>query len=68
MNSGQRQNQDQKRKRCRKWRYRDMLSAKIALAKCKAKDHGEQRAYPCPNCKGWHLTSQAHGGGKGAAS
>lgn len=49
--------------KCRKRRYRDRLTALIALADIQAKDRPgaqEQRAYRCPHCRGgWHLTSQA---------
>ncbi|MFA7265753.1 MAG: hypothetical protein WC054_05525 [Candidatus Nanopelagicales bacterium] len=47
---------------CRKVRYRDQIAALLALAVLdrQAKNgHDEQRAYRCPNCKGWHLTSEA---------
>ncbi|KMM44867.1 hypothetical protein CWIS_13650 [Cellulomonas sp. A375-1] len=45
-----------------KVRYRDRLDALLALSKIGRKDSprrpgSEQRAYPCPRCKGWHLTS-----------
>jgi len=51
------------RQRCKKWRYRDRIAAELELAKIQRKDKPnrpktEKRAYPCPNCKGWHLTSQ----------
>lgn len=45
---------------CWKVRYRDAISAKLALATLQLKDkagHTERRAYRCPKCKGWHLTS-----------
>lgn len=45
-----------------KVRYRDEISAKIALSKIKVKDspaHTEKRHYLCPECAGWHLTSKA---------
>lgn len=46
-------------KRCQdKRRYRDELGAKVALASAQARDKGEKRAYRCPFCRGWHLTSQ----------
>lgn len=45
----------------KKFRYRDKLGAKIALAKAQGKDHGESRAYRCEFCRGWHLTSQPKG-------
>ncbi len=49
---------------CRKVRYRDRIGAQLALAGL-ANGHGrhetrpkdERRAYRCPTCKGWHLTS-----------
>jgi hypothetical protein len=50
-------------KRCgEKRRYRDEVAAKLALSRIAT--FGEQRetmptrAYPCPICRGWHLTSQ----------
>ncbi len=51
-----------------KRRYRDGIAAKVALAKVQHQDkagHVERRAYQCPVCKGWHLTSQAVRGVKG---
>jgi hypothetical protein len=49
---------------CRpKRRYRDRRSAMLAVEKIRV--HGEPRekrpvrAYLCPKCKGWHLTSAA---------
>jgi hypothetical protein len=45
-----------------KVRYRTHLDARIALLRTtrntdsrRAED--EKRAYPCPDCRGWHLTS-----------
>ena len=48
---------------CTKIRYRDEIGAKFALASTQAKDGSrrpktERRAYRCPTCKGWHLTSK----------
>lgn len=46
---------------CAKRRYRDRVAALMALVSIdKADKHGhdEQRAYKCPHCKGWHLTSE----------
>ena len=49
---------------CRKIRYRDELGAQIALASTgrasrgRARPKDEARAYRCPRCKGWHLTSK----------
>jgi len=47
---------------CRKIRYRDEIAAKLALLKTARKDQRrqktEKRAYHCPKCRGWHLTSQ----------
>lgn len=50
-------------KRCTtgKTRYRDELGAKLALVRT-ARGNGnrrETRAYRCPACHGWHLTSRA---------
>jgi hypothetical protein len=47
---------------CRKRRYRDEVAAKLVLATIQrkgnsARDKTEARAYRCPSCKGWHLTS-----------
>lgn len=47
---------------CAKRRYRDLVSAKLALANIVQRDNPkrfktEQRAYKCSECKGWHLTS-----------
>lgn len=49
--------------RCKKRRYRDELDAKIALSVIdmrsrRRKRAGERRAYLCPLCGGWHLTSR----------
>lgn len=46
----------------RKVRYRSMESAERVLAqiltgKSKRYGHVERRAYECPSCGGWHLTS-----------
>ena len=46
---------------CTKRRFRDRIAALLAI-----ESHGRQkprhkdtvRAYRCPDCKGWHLTSQ----------
>jgi hypothetical protein len=47
-----------------KVRYRDKIAAKIALASAQHQDGSgrpkiEKRIYRCPNCFGFHLTSQA---------
>jgi hypothetical protein len=53
-----------KLKRCPatgKVKHRDEIAAKIALGIVAAyplRERKEQRAYSCPFCKGWHLTSQ----------
>lgn len=48
--------------RCRKKRFRDRIAALMALEKIQAwgSDRGTKpiRAYHCPHCGGWHLTSQ----------
>lgn len=44
-----------------KVRYRTELDALIVLSERAAKDKGEVRAYRCPACKGWHLTSMKRG-------
>jgi hypothetical protein len=47
---------------CRlKIRYRDRAGALTALSRIAWRDrhpHVETRAYHCPACNGWHLTSQ----------
>jgi len=48
--------------KCFKFRYRDEIAAKLALATIKNQDRAsrpktERRAYSCPECRGWHLTS-----------
>ena len=56
---------------CRKRRYRDRIHALLAI-----ESHGKQkprykdtvRAYRCPKCGGWHLTSQAERGRKNGRS
>lgn len=60
-----------KRPRCPtgKIRYRDRVAALMALASTHRKDGSsrpklERRAYRCPDCHGWHLTSK----GRRAAS
>lgn len=46
-----------------KWRYRDRIAALLALAGIDNTNpkRREQRAYRCPNCRGWHLTSKPKG-------
>lgn len=47
--------------RCSKVRYRDDIAAKLVLSRLVRQDkegHTEARAYPCPKCRGWHLTSR----------
>lgn len=49
--------------RCAKHRYRDRIAALLALASTGRTKHErrpkyEKRAYRCPTCHGWHLTSQ----------
>jgi len=48
--------------KCFKVRYRDEIAAKLALATIQNQDKAsrpkaERRAYFCPDCRGWHLTS-----------
>ena len=48
---------------CVKVRYRDAISAKLALARAQRKDSPrrpkvERRVYRCAQCHGWHLTSE----------
>lgn len=40
-----------------KTRYRSVKDAGAAIRVLKAKGRGENRAYPCSHCGGWHLTS-----------
>lgn len=54
-----------RRPACRtgKLRYRDRVGALLALAKAQHADKAhrpktEARAYRCPSCYGWHLTSR----------
>ena len=52
-----------KRKACTKTRYRDSIAAMLAAAKIQARGSDRNgktpwRAYRCPSCAGWHLTSQ----------
>lgn len=51
---------------CKKQRFKDEIAAKLALAKIGNKNRpgsrAESRAYHCPKCKGWHLTSQSKRG------
>lgn len=49
----------ERRLRCRsgKAAFRDELAAKMALAKI---PDGPNRAYRCPECHRWHLTSQPY--------
>lgn len=46
-----------------KLRYRDRIAAQLTLAGIDNLDprRREQRAYRCPACRGWHLTSQTRG-------
>lgn len=48
--------------RCRKHGFRDRVAAELAIARRQFSDQRrektEKRAYHCPNCKRWHLTSQ----------
>lgn len=48
---------------CAKVRYRDEIAAQLALATVARQDKTarpktERRAYRCPKCTGWHLTSR----------
>lgn len=52
---------------CSKRRYRTRVDALLHLAKIEGnvRRHGQSnkapvRAYRCPNCRGWHLTSMRH--------
>jgi hypothetical protein len=56
-------------RRCQKYRYRDEISAKLALSQLIRQDkegHTERRAYACPKCRGYHLTSMPLGQSAGA--
>lgn len=55
-----------KPRKCRtgKIRYSDRISALLALSTARTQDDPsrpkiEARAYKCPSCYGWHLTSRA---------
>lgn len=41
-----------------KRRYKDEISAKLALATAQRRGKGEKRHYGCGSCRGQHLTSQ----------
>lgn len=46
---------------CTKRRFRDRIAATMALANISRQPRqgkNPERCYRCPNCKGWHLTSQ----------
>ncbi|QOE32777.1 hypothetical protein CPT_Mano_045 [Achromobacter phage Mano] len=47
---------------CTKFRHKDQVSAELMLARAKASNWNHHRiptrAYACPHCHGWHLTSQ----------
>jgi hypothetical protein len=50
---------------CHKTRYRDRVAALLVLATIQHQDKTsrpkqEARAYFCPDCHGWHLTSQRY--------
>lgn len=50
--------------RCGKIRYHDRVAAMLALAKAQrspSRRRHESRAYHCPKCDGWHLTSKRRG-------
>lgn len=51
---------------CQKRRFRDEIAAKLALShidqKAGPRAKEPRRAYRCPGCKGWHLTSQSRRG------
>lgn len=48
---------------CLKHRFKNDIDANDSLAQIQAeldgRDMKPQRAYPCPHCHGWHLTSRA---------
>lgn len=50
--------------KCKKRRYRDEVSAKLALVSTSNNAHRrhktEIRTYRCNRCKGYHLTSQQY--------
>ena len=61
-NKQQRRMQQPRQQPCTKVRYRDKGSALLALDTVQRKFDDEdvkveKRAYRCPLCKGWHLTS-----------
>ena len=50
-------------RKCTKRRYRDRIAALLALESTGRKRHtgrpkDERRVYHCPDCRGWHLTSE----------
>lgn len=49
--------------KCPKRRYRSRVDALIAMSSIQGRDNStrsksERRAYKCPQCRGWHLTSK----------
>lgn len=57
-----------------KVRYADRWEAEHALASCELEswrghpERRERRAYECPHCGGWHLTSQPRRDRRSAAA
>ena len=52
-----------------KQRYRDRIAALLALTELPdTPKRREQRAYRCPHCRGWHLTSQPQRTRKGQSA
>jgi hypothetical protein len=50
---------DEQKTICKKVRYKNQISAMIALSKIfknNSNDHDESRVYRCPDCKGFHTT------------
>ena len=55
---------------CTKVKFRDRISALLALARMDhARDAGPApcRTYRCPHCRTWHLTSQPQRPGRAAS-
>lgn len=52
--------------RCTKRCFRSRAKAARELRHCRNGRRRERRAYQCPLCSGWHLTSQKQRGGRSA--
>ncbi len=57
-----------KKNECGKIPYRDRVSALIAKSEKERRGYKSFRAYPCPGCKQWHLTTLRPDKPKGAVA